>query len=227
MAEHRAADTKGSATLPARIQARLSSYYRIEGAPPVDDYVRPAEAGRRESLLIRHHGDDVELALHLPAAAIGRAANLDELCQIVEGVSHFLYVVERARRELPATQLELELQAEVDKYVMLVADDVFGFRAPHGAGREDHRARRRRRGTGPWARAVALRERLFERVCFAHPVGTETGDRYRMANALAARFVRRLEARYAVRAEWSGFADELQRFYGAGQTEKIALARAA
>ncbi len=28
-------------------------------------------------------------------------------------------MVERARRELPATQLELELQAEVDKYVLL------------------------------------------------------------------------------------------------------------
>ena len=42
------------------------------------------------------------------------------MCQLIEGVSHFVYVADRARRKLPATQLELELQAEIDKYVLLV-----------------------------------------------------------------------------------------------------------
>ncbi|MCH7929016.1 MAG: ATP-binding protein [Proteobacteria bacterium] len=40
-----------------------------------------------------------------------------QMMHSVEGVSHFVLVAERARRELPVTQLELELQAEIDKFL--------------------------------------------------------------------------------------------------------------
>jgi hypothetical protein len=54
-----------------------------------------------------------------------------------------------------------------------------------------------------------------------HEAGTELGDRYRTANDLAARFVRRLlrcgpEATHAA----------LRRFYRAGQADKIRLVAA-
>src|SRR5262249_58423439 len=135
------------------------------------------EGDAREALLIREREGHVEVRIHLPrGAADGRGRpSFDELCQIIEGVSHFLYVAERARRELPATQLELELQAEVDKYIFL----------SHDAGRFEPR------------RAARIRQILFDRVTFLHPSGTEPGDRYRMANHLAARFAGRLEASYA------------------------------
>ena len=171
-------------TIPGRIQQRLARTYRIDGAPAVDDFIQPTDGPAREVLLIRDAGGELEVALHLPREALagGRPPSFDEVCQIVEGVSHFVYVAERARRELPATQLELELQAEVDKYVLLAHGDLDG-----DAGRFEP------------GRAARIRARLFERVSFVHPAGTEVGDRYRIENDLAARFVGRIEADLARR----------------------------
>ncbi len=95
--------------LPARIQARLTRWYRIEDAPSVDSFIEAADDGRA-TLFVRDDGGELELLLCLPRAAIapapgGRGPSFDELCQVIEGVSHFLYLAERARRELPATHL--------------------------------------------------------------------------------------------------------------------------
>jgi hypothetical protein len=116
-----------------------------------------------------------------------------------------VYVADRARRALPATQLELELQAEIDKYMLLVLS---------------------RESFDPES-ARMLHEQLFERVRFAHPEGTELGDRYRFANDLAARFVRRLEVVYVEKGRRTELRAALARFYGMGQAEKIQYARAA
>lgn len=200
-------------TIPARIQERLARTYLIDGAPAVDNFIQPTDGPAREALLIRDADGELEVALHLPREAIagGRPPSFDEVCQIVEGVSHFVYVAERARRELPATQLELELQAEVDKYVLFV----------HGA--LDAGAA----GCFEPGRASRIRSRLFEKVRFLHPAGTERGDRYRIANDLAARFVGRIEAELARRGRYAEMLARLRRFYAVGQAEKIALALAA
>ncbi|AUX45717.1 hypothetical protein SOCE26_072130 [Sorangium cellulosum] len=215
-------------TFPARIQQHLARTYALDDAPAVDDFIRPTDGGAREALLIRHADGDLEVALHLPRRAItrGRRGTFDEICQIVEGVSHFLYVAERARRELPTTQLELELQAEVDKYVLLVygglADEAELPGPPLRRGDE---------AAGPGRfepeRAARIRAHLFERITFTDPPGTEAGDRYRIANELAARFAGRIEAEFARRGRHTEMLVALRRFYAAGQTEKIALARAA
>lgn len=198
-------------TLAARIQYRLTHTYGIEEAPPVDHFIQSSSHGHREVLLIRDQSDGVEVALYLPPAAIdGTRPSFDEICQIVEGVSHFLYVAERARRELPATHLELELQAEVDKYILLVHGGV-----PLPATRFEP------------SRAARIRERLFGSSSFVHPKGTESGDRYRMANDLAARFAQRLENAFARRGRFDQMGAALRRFYAAGQAEKITLAQAA
>jgi hypothetical protein len=197
------------AGLPARIQARLSRWYGIEDAPAVDPFIEPVDAGR-ETLFLRDQGGELEILLHLPRTAVARGAgdpgpSFDDLCQVIEGVSHFLYLAERARRELPATQLELELQAEVDKYVLL-CHDPGGFHP---------------------GRAARVRARLFEAVTYVHAPDTERGARYRMANDLAARFSRRLEALFTRHRRPEPVRAVLRRFYGAGQTEKIGLAQAA
>jgi hypothetical protein len=193
------------AGLPGRIQARLSRWYGIEDAPAIDPFIEPIDCGR-ETLFVRDEGGELQILLYLPRAAVeggagGRAPSFDELCQVIEGVSHFLYLAERARRELPATHLELELQAEVDKYVLL----------SHGAA-----------GFHP-ARAARVRAQLFERVTYVHAADTERGARYRMANDLAARFTRRLEAIFTRHGRFEPMRAALRRFYGAGQTEKIGL----
>jgi hypothetical protein len=192
--------------LPARIQERLCHHYGIEDAPGVDAFIEPVDDAR-ETLLVRDADGELEVRVCLPRAVVegARPMSFDELCQVIEGVSHFLYLAERARRELPATHLELELQAEVDKYVLL----------SHGGA-----------GFHP-ARAARVRAQLFERVSYLHAADTETGARYRMANDLAARFARRLEGIFARHRRFEPMWAALRRFYGAGQTEKIGLAQAA
>jgi hypothetical protein len=174
----------------------------LEATPDVRGFVREtADSGEREALLLRESEGELEMALVVPATA--RASQVandhDGWLQLAEGVSHFVYVANRARQELPSTQLELELQAEVDKFVLLVLEQL-----PYDRGE-----------------AFEVHSRLFERVTYLHEAGTELGDRYRTANDLAARFVRRLmshghETTHAT----------LRRFYRAGQAEKIRLVAA-
>lgn len=198
-------------SLPARIQAALCRTYGIDDAPAVDDFIRPCDGAiDREVLLVRENEDGVEVAVHLPKSALdgNSALGFDEVCQVIEGVSHFVFLVERARRELPVTQLELELQAEVDKYVVFVHD------SQHVRPFEPHRAAR-------------VRARLFDAVAYLDPPGTEKGDRYRLANDLAARFAGMLDERFARRGRFEQLSITLRRFYAAGQYEKINLACAA
>jgi hypothetical protein len=181
-----------------RIQGRIERYYALESAPDVARFASAGTANEREVLLVRDDGEAVEMALRVPGAAPEAGAN-DVWLQLLEGVSHFVYLAERARTGLPATQLELELQAEVDKFVFLALD-----------------------ADGEHPDVVSLHRLIFEQATFLDPPGTEAGERYRLANQLAAR----LAARVSGRARGDARA-LLRRFYRAGQAEKIALARAA
>ena len=196
------------------IQQRLEQFYRLERAPDVFDFVRIGDEGSREALLIHETDDALELALVLPpGASLPSSAtsdfsvegflrgDRDVLMQLVEGVSHFVYIAERARIGLPLTRLELELQAEVDKFVLLA----------FCSGRLDAFGAKRLLGD------------LYERVSFLHPADTEDGHRYRLANGLAARFVARLVAS----GELFSIERALRRFYRSGQADKIRLALAA
>ncbi len=195
--------SRGTKRALSRVQRRLESYYALEAAPNVVEFTTAADVGEREVLLVRESEDAVEMALRVPrgvgADGVRGAAN-DGFLQLLEGVSHFVFLAERVRVGLPTTQLELELQAEVDKFVLL------GL-APGVLGDVDVRG---------------LHRRLFEGATFLHPAGTIEGERYRLANDLAARLVARLIERDA--GEVRGI---LRRFYRAGQAGKIELARAA
>ena len=189
--------------LAKRVQGGLERVYGLERVADVGDFLHGAEAGEREALLLREaDGGDLEVTLRLPQLEEGDAG-LDALCQIIEGVSHFVYVVERARTNRETTQLELALQAEVDKWVVLGAS-IRAFDA---------------------VRSAALRAQLYERVVFEHE--GELGERYRLANDAANRFVRRLEREYVDRERYGDLRAELRRFFQVGQEEKLRLGRAA
>ena len=176
----------------SRVARALRAYYRIEDQLDIQEFVEEGEPGSRETLLLRQHEEALELRLLLPPVEHEAAPDIDHFLQVVEGVSHFLLVVERARVDLPTTHLELELQAEVDKFVVLSQD---GAHARH------------------------LHRRLYEGVRFIHTESSEAGARYRLANALAARFVHRLLAHAPLERE-----RRLRHFYRVGQAEKIRLA---
>lgn len=186
--------------LASRIQRGLENLYRLDRAADVDAFITHACEDEREALLVRQTEDGLELRLRLPRLdRAGDASNLDPICQIIEGVSHFVYLAHRASRERETTQLELELQAEVDKYVVLAAS--------HESF--DQRSSRR------------LRERLYESVVFAHGPDTIEGERYRVANERAWRFTGRLEKDYVARARYAELRAELRRFFHMSQEDKL------
>jgi hypothetical protein len=190
--------------LAARVQSGLERMYRLDRVADIGDFVLGASGGEREALLL-HEADDGALEMSVRLPYLEAEAELDTMCQIIEGVSHFVYVVERARVGREATQLELELQAEVDKWVVLAAS-MRGFDTDGSA---------------------TLRARLYERVVYVHDADSEVGERYRVANDVANRFVRRLERDYVGNSRFVDLRSELRRFFHVGQEEKLRLARAA
>jgi len=191
-------------TLAGRVQEALERLYGVERTADVGDFLDRAADGQREALVVREDvGGDVLVSLRLPP--LGSGPGLDAFCQVIEGVSHFVYVVERVRTGRAATQLELELQAEVDKWVVLAASV----------------------GTLDPPTSAALRARLYERVAFVHDAGSELGERYRVANDAANRFVRGLERDYVGTSRVVELRARLRQFFHVGQEEKLRLGRAA
>ncbi len=207
-----------------RVQRGLESLYRLDTGVAVDDFVID-EAARdelapqrrpREQLLVLETDGEMSLALFVDPAALANLArrdparrldrdNLGDFLLAIEGVSHFIYAIVCARAERPVTQLELELQAEVDKYVtcLLVGD--------------------------PEARtSAALREQLFGDPCYEADLDGEERDRYRAANDNAFRYAAWLETAFVVPRRIPEMLGELRRFYRQGLAAKLAtIARAA
>jgi hypothetical protein len=194
--------------LAKRVQAALERLYQLERAADVCSFVSRAEDGEREALLVRDRDGHLELSLRIPELGVTRAfdlddaASLDALCQIIEGVSHFVYLTDRAEAGRETTQLELEVQAEVDKYVVLASSV----------------------GELTTSRSARLRERLFEQVNYVHDAHTDLGSRYRAANECARRFTKRLEREFVARCRFGEMQHELRRFYRMGQADKLRAA---
>jgi hypothetical protein len=213
----------GNATLTS-LQGALAEIYDLPSTPDVAEFLRPdrarlgdlpeARAGD-EQLILSEEGDTLSLALYIDAAVLDRLArcdpydaltgeNLADYLTAAEGVSHFVYVAWNAGHDKPVTLLELELQAEVDKYVLAA----WLLRA-QGAGRfprELHRA-------------------LFERARVDPVVAGARAGLYRTASSYAGRFCRRIAARFenTARSTSRELLTELRRFYRLGNARKLAF----
>ena len=174
------------------LQALLEALYRIEGPPPVSDFridrktlerFSPLGPHRREVLLVQEHEDETFIALfieqdvlqrvtNLSEDGLSRGSDLDALCVAVEGVSHFVYLTFcGAGLERPVSQIELELQAEIDKFLLL------RFVLGH--------------------HTETLVADLYDQFDFVEALGAEEVDRYRVANRNARRYARWLDRRWA------------------------------
>ncbi len=165
-----------------------------------------------EQLLVVHDGSALRVALYIDAAVLEHleresptaaltARNVADCWTALEGVSHFVYLAWNAHHDRSVSRLELELQAEVDKYMvswwLLRAQD------PRRPPLELHRA-------------------LFERAHVDTVLAAGHASLYATANRYAARFCRRMEAdlnrgRSAARARVA----ELRRFYRFGTQRKL------
>ena len=215
-----------------RLQRGLEALYRVETQLDVHLFVvsdnereqalndngRGAGANRkpREQLLVSREGDEVSLGLYLDAHLLanlerhdpGRGLgehNFGDFCLAVEGVSHFIYVARCAAADRPVTALELELQAEVDKFVSCLLLDEASARRP-----------------------ADLRARLYEDVRYCDDLDEDERHRYQAANGGARTYARALEQRYLRHQRVGEMLIELRRFYRLGLEEKLShIARAA
>jgi hypothetical protein len=188
----------GKDTVLQRMQTMLERLYDASVGLDVEDYLltdresvaewseSTASDPRDEQLLLAESEDGLRLGLYVDGAVLERLAgadphealndgNLADFCTALEGVSHFLYVTFCALRARCVSLLELELQAEVDKYataLVLLTEQSSG-RFPAG-----------------------LHDRMFHRVSFLPDLGGDELRRYRDANRWAARFCRNLEERF-------------------------------
>lgn len=195
--------------LASRIQRGLENLYRLDRSADVDAFITRAERDEREALFVRETEDGyLELRLRLPQLNDGEEHqhHLDPMCQIIEGVSHFVYLANRASQNRETTQLELELQAEVDKYVVLASSLL-----QRDSAFDDVTSRR-------------LRERLYAAVQYRHAPDTTLGERYRVANDYAWRFTGRLEREFIARARFGELRTELRRFFHMSQADKLRAA---
>ena len=211
-----------SNTTLASLQDALGEIYDLPSTPDVREFLLTdrahlaAMSSRQsdEQLLLAEEGDTLAMALYIDPQVLLRLArrdplesltheNLADYLTAAEGVSHFVYVAWNTGFDKPVTLLELELQAEVDKYVLgawlLSAQNAGRF------PRELHRA-------------------LFDRTR-VDPVAAEGREGlYRMASRYAARFCRRLAAllERKRRGSMRETLAELRRFYRLGNARKLA-----
>ena len=199
----------------ARVQRGLEQLYRVDTGVTVDDFVidEPTRDGLvrerrpREQLLVVEDQGEMSLALFVDPAALanlerndpGRVLgdhNLGDFLLAVEGVSHFIYAICAARVDRKVSQLELELQAEVDKYVtcLLVTEPV---------------------------RSKEWRERLFGDACYEPDLDHDESQRYRAANDNAHRYAAFLETEFVARRRIPEMLGELRRFYRLGLAAKL------
>ena len=174
----------------ARLQGGLEELYRATTGVAIGLYVDRAVLARLEA--------------HDPSQRLGDH-NAQAFLYAIEGVSHFVYAVWCAQRERAVSALELELQAEVDKWVTcLLVDD----QAP--------------------AASAAWRRRLYGDCAYEPDLDADERDRYRAANDNAARYARWLEARFVIDRKIPELLAELRRFWRLPLAGKLAVtARAA
>ena len=181
--------------LAERMKQGLTRLYRLDELPHVGDFVTEAGESEREALFVREAEDDLEIELRMPKLSAREVdlegGNLDPLCQIIEGVSHFVYLAARVSRKRETTQLELEIQAEVDKYV---------------CARLHHPERR-----------AELRRRLFHDADLRVDLDEDERDRYREAGALAEAWCAHLDRLPHDRAR----IDEQRRFFRAPGASRL------
>lgn len=168
------------------------------------------QSDRRECLIVLPSQNHLDLALYIDPEIIMRlqhlqlsdgltAAQLDELCVAIEGVSHLLLTIVKNSQNSTLTQLEMETQAEVDKFIVTYA--LIGLYC--------HK------------RAPELLHHLFHSFALQSTINGESAERYLFAHLLARRFCIHLWKHFLERSRLSTALFELRRFYAASHWQKL------
>jgi hypothetical protein len=208
----------------AHLQRTIEELHAVETdldvrAYVVDEETRRAIPGARdlpEQLFVREDDEGLELALFIDPRVVEalerdhpeqrlHAGNLNSYCIALEGVSHFVLVAWRALRGWPVSALEMEIQAEVDKFVS-------AWQLLEAQGRSRHAA------------AQLLRRQLFESYQLQDDVPPDESSRYHTATRVAKRFCAGLARRFGRDRDHRRIHRQVRDFYRRGLAEKLRAA---
>jgi hypothetical protein len=202
------------------LQSTLQRVYQIDLGLDVARFVTTdqrwlatgADAGgssAEETVYVSQDGEDLYISVFLDAALLQRVESacqsnsagvgLHDICLVVEGVSHFMLLATRALQSRQATAFEMELQAEIDKFLVLT-----DLASNGGDGfMETHR-------------------RLFSAVTLRPEMSAPLAQRYIDASRFASRYCQQLRhLRSRPEPGCRGLSEELYRFYRLSLPEKI------
>lgn len=206
-----------------KIDRALKALYRLNVPLCAEDFlicralpIRMAGSSTQDgALYLRSTGSELELGIYLSPSIreeldhlkLSRNISKWTLAQFhafavtAEEVSHFLYVIHHASAERSMSQLELEIQGEIDKFLMIY----FQSKSVDSG------------------RFSALLEMLFVRFRLASDLGSEEKERYLLANRLAKKFVQNHCPNLAKPRSREKTLRLLRRFYRLDIAEKMSL----
>jgi hypothetical protein len=205
---------------------QLAELYELEAPHNIDDFLitDPAQAAplqamtmqsAREQLFVRQGRQQIDVTLFLDQSVVSNLkpqnpfselsrGEINDYWLAIEGISHFLYLTWRGSFRRAMTQLEMELQAEIDKYLCSCLS-LSGLPLP---GEE----------RGQWLRK--LHHILFEQTTIDATQSADQAERYATANRYAARYCHALNPQLK-HGMSVGLVNELRRFYRLSQNEKL------
>lgn len=204
-----------------RLQQELEHIYELRTGEDVNRYLctNPTllaalcESGPSEDILEKLYlagdSDHVEVTLYLQEKLLNDLETnapddgltieyLDRFWVALEGVSHFVYFTWNCLFDRPVSLLEMELQAEVDKYVMTLAClDIHQDQAD------------------------TLHQALFSSIRFLPQLDDSELSRYQTANHSAARYCRWLQDTFIKTGRGNAITREIRRFYRLAHRRKM------
>ena len=183
-------------------------------ARPIQSPSIIANAHLRGALYVRPDSEELSLGIYLSPKISKELkrffrwqkrdwthSQLEAFTVATEEVTHFQYLLSRAQRKCSVTQFELELQAEVDKFVLsFFAGEVQSI-----------------------DRFSSLLERLFIKFRLSDTLSPEERDRYLEANRISFRFIKQLETLLASPSSNASALKKLRSFYHSSVSEKIRM----
>lgn len=201
-----------------QIQAQIEKLYQLRCEHSVEDFVLREEDCKSysaqkswmqnsdEILFVKQEEENVDIGLFLNPKLLEKfsALNLNQttpleitqLAPLIEGVSHFVYLLWKSGKDQSVTQLELELQAEIDKF--LLTSSLWG------------------KNLSPW-----IMEQLFGEVEWNPHLGAEEKERYQVANQLASKYCAKLRNLFNIENSEEEILTRIRPFYQMNQGEKI------
>ena len=198
-----------------RLQQQLEQIYEVDTSLQVSHFLitDPALAElydtsenprtTNEKLLISHTDDGIDVALYLHNNIVKHLeehnpmeslhdGNLHEFWVALEGISHFIYLAWNAQHDREISLFELELQAEVDKFITAIL--LFSQQ------QDLHQPRK-------------LLMKLFIKLQFDSALQQDELTRYSMANQYAYRYCEKLLSLLMEQRNEQRLYNEIRRFY--------------